>query len=69
MDSVAGKNVKRDLAKIVCCPIHKSELVLNVIEEEGPQDILTGTLHCKKCKFDFPIEAGIPNLLPPEYHQ
>ncbi len=60
--------MRKDLVAIVCCPVHKSPLKLSVKKEDSHGDIVTGHLTCAKCKFDYPIEEGIPNLLPPEYH-
>jgi uncharacterized protein len=60
--------MRKDLVEIVCCPVHKTPLALTVGEQDSHGDILEGTLHCKTCRFDYPIEEGIPNLLPPEYH-
>jgi uncharacterized protein len=60
--------MRKDLVEIVCCPVHKTPLALTVKEQDPHGDILEGTLRCATCKFDYPIEEGIPNLLPPEYH-
>lgn len=60
--------MRRDLAAIVCCPVHKSALQLEVASEDEHGDIQSGTLRCATCRFDYPIRDGIPNLLPPEYH-
>ncbi len=60
--------MRRDLASIVCCPVHKSALKLTVTAEDEHGDIQSGALRCPTCRFDYPIEEGIPNLLPPEYH-
>ena len=60
--------MRPDLAEIVCCPVHKTRLELHVRETGADGDILTGHLRCAACPFDYPIEEGIPNLLPPEYH-
>lgn len=60
--------MKRDLMDILCCPVHKADLQLRVAKEEGGE-ILEGALHCALCHFDYPIEEGIPNLLPPEMHE
>lgn len=60
--------MKRDLMEILCCPVHKSDLVLTVKQEEK-DEVLEGTLRCAECRFDYPIEGGIPNLLPPEMHE
>lgn len=60
--------MRKDLAAIVCCPVHKSALKLTVTAEDEHGDIQSGALRCATCRFDYPIEEGIPNLLPPEYH-
>lgn len=60
--------MRRDLVDIVCCPVHKTRLELRVEEEDDQGDVLEGVLRCGECGFDYPVEAGIPNLLPPEYH-
>lgn len=60
--------MQRDLMDILCCPVHKTDLTLTV-KKETKEEIVEGTLHCKLCRFDYPIEDGIPNLLPPEMHE
>ncbi|HWG89806.1 MAG TPA: methytransferase partner Trm112 [Candidatus Thermoplasmatota archaeon] len=60
--------MKRDLMDILCCPVHKTDLKLTVEHEEG-QEVVSGDLHCEACDFRYPIEEGIPNLLPPEMHE
>jgi uncharacterized protein YbaR (Trm112 family) len=57
--------MKRDLLNIICCPVCKEDLMLTV-EEENEEEIIRGTLECKKCHHRYPIEDGIPNLLPPK---
>jgi uncharacterized protein YbaR (Trm112 family) len=56
--------VKKDLMEILCCPVCKGDLELTVVKEEGPE-IIEGSLYCKKCDEKYPIEDGIPVLLPP----
>lgn len=56
--------MKHDLIEILCCPICKSDLTLS-IEKEDKKEIIRGTLRCKKCTVDYPIDEGIPNMLPP----
>ena len=53
---------------ILCCPVCKRDLELKAIKQEGTE-IFTGELLCHTCNFSYPIEDGIPNLLPPEYHE
>ena len=57
--------MKHSLMDIIVCPVCKGELKLTVVVEEG-DEIITGSLYCAKCDVDYPIEDGIPNLLPPE---
>jgi uncharacterized protein YbaR (Trm112 family) len=56
--------MKKDLMDILCCPVCKGDLKLTVTKEEGGE-IIEGSLYCAKCNETFPIEDGIPNLLPP----
>ena len=64
----AVDRMRKDLVEIVCCPVHKTPLALTVKQQDSHGDIVEGTLRCATCRFDYPIEEGIPNLLPPEYH-
>ncbi|MBM3166823.1 MAG: Trm112 family protein [Chloroflexi bacterium] len=57
--------MKKNLMEILACPICKGELQLKSTEEKD-DEVVTGSLHCRKCKFDYPITDYIPNLLPPE---
>ena len=50
---------------IICCPIDKQDLELAIEEQDG-DEILEGTLTCTECGEVYPIEDGIPNLLPPD---
>lgn len=60
--------MRRDLADIVCCPSCKGKLVLRVEKSDASGEVVEGSFWCKACRFAYPIEEGIPNLLPPEYH-
>ena len=55
--------MKKDLMEIICCPTCKGDLSLSV-DKEDEKGILSGSLSCGKCKANYPIEDGIPNLLP-----
>ncbi len=57
--------MKKDLLDIICCPVCKEDLILKINKLEG-EEIVEGTLECVKCHNKYPIEEGIPNLLPPE---
>ncbi len=50
---------------IVCCPMDKHDLELEV-DERTDEEVLEGTLVCTECGERYPIEDGIPNLLPPD---
>lgn len=60
--------MRKDLAEILCCPDDKTPLTLTASKEDDHGNVEEGLLHCKDCGFDFPIEGGIPNLLPKAYH-
>ena len=55
--------MRRKLLDILCCPVCKADLVLTVTEE-NEHEILEGILKCSRCRVDYPIHEGIPNLLP-----
>ncbi len=57
--------MKPDLMEILRCPVCRGELALTAGERDATE-IVTGTLVCAKCRVDYPIEGGIPNLLPPD---
>lgn len=50
---------------ILVCPVCKGKLEL-IAEEEKGKEIIAGSLFCARCNVRYPIENGIPNLLPPE---
>ncbi|MFB6233126.1 MAG: methytransferase partner Trm112 [Haloarculaceae archaeon] len=57
-----------DLMEILCCPLDKHDLELSVAERDG-EEILAGELVCTECGEAYPIEDGIPNLLPPDMRE
>lgn len=57
--------MKHELMDILCCPLDKQELELEVDAEDG-DEVLEGRLTCTECGEVYPIEDGIPNLLPPD---
>lgn len=59
-------NMKKKLMEILACPVCKHHpLELTVTKEDG-EEVLEGRIRCGKCSIDYPIEDGIPNMLPPE---
>jgi uncharacterized protein YbaR (Trm112 family) len=59
--------MKDDLMEIICCPVCKGDLALRVDDrDEKTKEILRGGLRCASCEHEYPIEDGIPNLLPPD---
>ncbi len=60
--------MKESLLDIVCCPVDKSELELEDAErDEG--EVVDGRLVCTECGEAYPVEDGIPNLLPPDMRE
>jgi uncharacterized protein len=57
--------MRPDLLEILRCPLCKGELALTVTSKEG-DEIVGGTLGCGRCHATYPIEDGIPDLLPPD---
>jgi len=55
--------MKRSLMDILCCPVCKGDLALQV-EKEDEKEVLEGKLYCAACNVDYPIHEGIPDLLP-----
>ena len=60
--------MKRSTLDILCCPVCKADLDLEVTAretgEDGEEVILEGTLRCRQCGVIYPITEGIPDLLP-----
>ena len=58
----------KKLMDVLCCPVCKGDLEL-VVSKLEDSEIIEGKLICNECDFPYPISEGIPNLLPPEYHE
>ena len=50
---------------ILACPMCKSHPLELKVDEENEKEVLSGRLICNKCGLVYPIEDGIPNMLPP----
>lgn len=57
--------MRPDLLDILACPLCKGALRLAIAREDDGE-IVTGTLACAACDEAYPIEDGIPDLLPPD---
>ena len=57
--------MKPDLMEILRCPLCRGELALTSRKTEGTE-IVEGSLSCAKCRVEYPISDGIPDLLPPD---
>jgi uncharacterized protein YbaR (Trm112 family) len=68
MGRIGEPVVNENLMDIVCCPVDKAELELTVADRDG-EEILEGRLTCTECGETYPIEDGIPNLLPPDMRE
>ena len=58
--------IDKELMDILACPVCKSDLKL--FDYRGKKKKIDGELVCqnKKCGLKYPIEDGIPILLPPK---
>ena len=57
--------MRPELLDILVCPLCKARLELTVRQKDGDA-IIDGKLTCVDCREDYPIEEGIPNMLPPD---
>jgi uncharacterized protein YbaR (Trm112 family) len=57
--------MKESLLDILVCPLDKHELELRH-DSRDDGEIIDGALVCTDCGERYPIEDGIPNLLPPD---
>ncbi len=60
--------MKESLLDILCCPLDKHDLELENAEYDG-DEVVDGELVCTECGERYPIEDGIPNLLPPDMRE
>jgi uncharacterized protein YbaR (Trm112 family) len=57
--------MKRKLMDILACPVCKQHPLELTVTKEDEKEVLEGSIRCSKCKIDYSIEDGIPNMLPP----
>jgi uncharacterized protein YbaR (Trm112 family) len=60
--------MKESLLDIVVCPVDKHDLELEDAEWDD-DEIMAGSLVCTDCGEAYPIEDGIPNLLPADMRE
>ena len=58
--------MRTDMMEVLACPVCKTGLTLQVTAQDG-DEITAGTLTCQECPEKYPVEDGVPNLLPAEY--
>ncbi len=58
--------MRRELVEQLVCPVTRDRLILEVVREDENGDVLEGALVSERINFRYPIEDGIPNLLPPD---
>lgn len=58
--------MRESLVKILRCPLDLSSLELEVLAMETDGHVVAGRLKCVKCRSLYPIEQGVPDLLPSE---
>ena len=58
--------MRKELVEILVCPVTREPLELVVDEEAEDGEVLRGHLYSRALDFRYPIEDGIPNLLPPD---
>jgi len=55
--------VRTDLVEILACPTCKAGLTL-AVDTEDENEVVEGSLTCTACDTVYPINDGIPNLMP-----
>ena len=58
--------MRKELVEILVCPVTREPLELVVDEEAEDGEVLRGHLYSRALDFRYPVEDGIPNLLPPD---
>lgn len=58
--------MRRELVDQLVCPVTRDPLKLEITREDENGNVLEGALVSERINFRYPIEDGIPNLLPPD---
>ncbi len=58
--------MRRELVDQLVCPVTREPLKLEVEREDENGEVIEGALLSERINFRYPIEDGIPNLLPPD---
>lgn len=61
--------MRRELVEQLVCPVTREPLQLQVAREDASGEVIEGSLWSERIDFHYPIEDGIPNLLPPDMHR
>ncbi|GAB3672230.1 methytransferase partner Trm112 [Halopiger thermotolerans] len=62
--------MKESLLDILRCPLDKHELELEDAEYgDDDEEVVGGDLVCTECGERYPVDDGIPNLLPPDMRE
>ena len=57
--------MRQEFVSLLACPDCSGRVQFREIEDTADDGhVMTGTLQCEECKTDFPIEGGVPRLLP-----
>ncbi|MEM2943583.1 MAG: methytransferase partner Trm112 [Methanomassiliicoccales archaeon] len=58
--------MRRRVLDVLACPICKHSPLELTVHKEDEKEILEGYLRCPRCQINYPIEDGIPNMIPPQ---
>lgn len=58
--------MKRSLQEILACPVCRHHPLDLRVYREKDGEIEEGEFKCEKCGTTYPINDGIPNMLPPD---
>ena len=53
-----------DMLSILCCPTCRTGELRAEIEKQDGSQIQEGNLICDTCNVSYPVQSGIPDLIP-----